>query len=89
LAIALSVLPRLTASAYPVGIFKLLAIVLSVLPRLTASTYPVGIFKLLAIVLSVLLWLTLLLIPLVSSHLAVNRRRTDNTMAKSLKIPTG
>jgi hypothetical protein len=45
LAIVLSVLLRLTASDYPIGIFILLAILLSVLLRLTTSDYPIGIFK--------------------------------------------
>jgi hypothetical protein len=116
----------LTASDYPIGIFKLLAIVLSVLLWLTTSDYLVGIFKLLAILMSVLL------VGIIRSRQpeenrqyngqkyedtnevirsrqpeknrqyngkkfedtngiirSRQRRRTGNTMAKSLKIPTG
>ena len=67
--LVLSVLPWLTTSGYPIGIFKLLTIVLSVLPRFTASDYSFGTFKHLASVLSVLLRFTLLITTLWYSNI--------------------
>jgi hypothetical protein len=78
------------ASDYPFGIFRLFVIVLSILLLFMASDYPFDIIRLFVIVLSILLLLTASDYPFGIFRLfAKNRRRIDNTITKSLKIPKG